>query len=421
MDEAAEECNPTKEHSEEHDKSTSDILTHIRRCRQSGLLHCSHSSCRAQFRRGQGPPDIEIKDLQTRLSGQMAANLAKNRHNALRGWPVESITVWMDSMVALYWILNPGKSWKVFVANRVRKMAQITDEVEIQWKYCPTERNLADLGSRGASLSKMEENEWYTGPQWLLTKEDWPAQPNIKCTPRSQEEEKPLKDIVAYTREETPPKPKEQGKGSTEGHETDDWDELLSRNTYWRTLRITAWVLRFKTNSLAKLKKIKKKLGPLYTEELVTAKQHWVKRVQRGIPDDMERPGWKLVKDKETNILKCSGRIQGYNPVYLEDGPFTQRLIQHVHAQLKHLGVANTMAALREEWWIPRLRTLVKKEIRRCNVCKVFATKPYGARTSSILPEFRTEVSRPFQYVGVDFAGPLKCKVSKMKEERLMC
>ena len=90
------------------------------------------------------------------ISGQMAANLEKNIHNALRGWPVKSITVWMASMVALYWILNPGKSRKVFVANRVREMAQITEQVKIQWRYCPTERKLADLGSRGASLSKME-------------------------------------------------------------------------------------------------------------------------------------------------------------------------------------------------------------------------------------------------------------------------
>ena len=352
------------------------------------------------------------------IGGQMAANLAKNLHNVLRGWPVKSITVWMDSMVALYWILNPGKSWKVFVSNRVRKMAQITEEFEIQWRYCPTEQNLADLGSRGASLSKMEENGWYEGPQWLLAKEDWPHQPSIKCTPRSQEEEKPLKDIVAYTREETPTETKEQVRGSTEDQETDQWHELLLRNTYWRVLRITAWVLRFKTNSLANLKKIKKKSGPLCTEELAKAKQHWVERVQRRIPDDIERPGWKLVRDKETNLLKCTGRIKGYNPTYLEDGPFTQKIIQHVHARIKHLGVANTMAALREEWWIPRLRTLVKKEIRNCNVCKVFATKPYGAPTTSMLPEFRTEVSRPFQYVGVDFAGPLKCKVSKTREEK---
>ena len=321
-------------------------------------------------------------------------------------------------MVALYWIFNLGKSWKVFVANRVRKIAQITEEVKIPWRYCPTERNLADMGSRGASLSKMEKNGWYEGPRWLLAREDWRPQPSTKCTPRAQEEEKPLKDIVTYTREETPTKTKEEAKGITEDQETDEWEELLSRSTYWRMLQITAWVLRFKTNCLAKLKKTKKKSGPLYTEELAKAKQHWVERAQRGIPDGMESLGWKLVKGKETGVLKCNGGIQGYNPVYLEDGPFTQKLIQHVHAQIKHLGVANTMAALREEWWIPRLRTLVKKEIRNCNVCKVFATKPYGTPTTSALPEFRTEVSRPFQYAGIDFAGPLKCKISKTKEKK---
>ena len=110
---------------------------------------------------------------------------------------MKSVTVWMDSMVALYWISNPGKSWKVFVANRVRKITQITKEVKIQWRYCPTERNLADLGRRDVSLSKMDENGWYEGPRWLLTREDRPPQPSIKCTPRSQEKEKPLKDIVA--------------------------------------------------------------------------------------------------------------------------------------------------------------------------------------------------------------------------------
>ena len=114
-------------------------------------------------------------------------------------------------MVALYWTLNPGKSWKVFVANRVRKMAQITGEVGIQWKYCPTERNLADIGSRGTSLKKMENCEWYEGPQWLLRKEDWPEQPNISCSSKSREEERPVKEIVAYSNEQ----------------KIDEWDELL--------------------------------------------------------------------------------------------------------------------------------------------------------------------------------------------------
>lgn len=42
----------------------------------------------------------------------------------------------------------------------------------------------------------------------------------------------------------------------------------------------------------------------------------------------MERPGWKFIGDNETN-LKCSGRLQGYNPVYLEDGPFTKKFIHN--------------------------------------------------------------------------------------------
>ena len=102
------------------------------------------------------------------VGGHMAANMAKNLCSALKRWPIGSVTVWMDSLVALFWISSPGKSWKVFVANRVRKIASITTEVGIEWKYCPTKENVADLGNRGASINRMESKEWFTGPEWLL-------------------------------------------------------------------------------------------------------------------------------------------------------------------------------------------------------------------------------------------------------------
>ena len=321
---------------------------------ESGLIKGLLTSKSTISKRGISIAPLEL------ISGHMAAHLARNICHALKRWPVETVMVWMDSMVALYWILNPGKSWKVFVANRVRKIAQITEEVGIQWKYCPTERNLADIGSRGASLKKMENCELYEEPQWLLRKENWPEQPNISCSSKSQEEERPVKEIVAYSNEQ----------------KTDEWDELLARRPYWKVLRITAWVLRFKANTLLKSQKAKKVSGPLHTAELKAARDYWVRKVQRRVSENMERPGWKLVKEEKSGILKCAGRISGYNPTYLEGGPFVRKLIQHVHTQVKHLGIANTMAALREECWIPRLRALVKKLIRRCNVCKVFAAKP---------------------------------------------
>ena len=94
-------------------------------------------------------------------------------------------------MVALYWICNPGKSWKVFVSNRVRKIAEITHEFGIIWKHCPTDKNLADLRSRGANLDKMEKGDWFSGPDWLLDESEWPPQPKLETTGRVSEELKP--------------------------------------------------------------------------------------------------------------------------------------------------------------------------------------------------------------------------------------
>ena len=277
------------------------------------------------------------------IGGHIAANLAKNLCHALKEWPIRSVTVWMGSMVALYWIPNPGKSWKV--ANRVRKIAQVSGEVDIQWKYCPSEMNLADLGSRGVSLSKLESSEWYTGPQRLLNQENWPEQPKLTCSAKAQEEERAIRETMLYSAEKKP----------------DEWDNLLDRKPYWNTLRITAWVLRFVQNSSAKLRKEKRRHGPLSTEEIMDARDHWVRREQKKIPKDLEKPGWKLVKDEKTNILKCIGRLQNYRPMYFEKGLFAQKLVRHVHERLMHLGTASTMAAIREQWWISKLRSLVKR------------------------------------------------------------
>ena len=54
------------------------------------------------------------------VNGHRAVNMAKNLNTALQRWPIKTINIWMDGMVALYWITNLGKGWKVFVSNRVK-------------------------------------------------------------------------------------------------------------------------------------------------------------------------------------------------------------------------------------------------------------------------------------------------------------
>ena len=74
------------------------------------------------------------------------------------------------------------------------------------------------------------------------------------------------------------------------------------------------------------------------------------------------------------------------------------------------------MAEIRKEWWIPKLRSKVKKMVNTCNVCKVFSTKPYGATATADMPQFRVEASRPFETTGVDFAGPIAFKIAKKEQ-----
>ena len=223
-----------------------------------------------------------------------------------------------------------------------------------------------------------------------------PAEPH-ETMETFKDEHKPFKETVLYNQQ----------------READEWTELLSRNEFWRTLRVTAWALRFLHNATVNHRAEHRRTDPLIAEEITSAKKHWIRREQRNIPPDLQTSGFELTMEEGTGILKCKGRIQGYQPTYLEGGMFVEKLVRYAHEQVLHLGIANTMAEIRNEFWVPKLRSKVKKIINTCNTCKVFRAKPYGPTPTAVMPTFRTEGGKPFQTTGVDFAGPLNYKLSK--------
>ena len=168
----------------------------------------------------------------------MAVNMAKNLSTALQRWPIKTVNIWMDGMVALYWITNPRRGWKVFVSNRVKKIAETAGPVNITLKYCPSELNLADVGSRGSTIVRMEKGNWFAGPDWFLDKRRWPEQPRLNSTKETDEESKVTQEAVLRTQERM----------------FVDWNAVLERSTYWRTMGVTAWVLRFIRNCKARSK-----------------------------------------------------------------------------------------------------------------------------------------------------------------------
>ena len=77
-----------------------------------------------------------------------------------------SVYYWTDSMTVLRYLRNVSTRFKIFVAHRVQQIQDATDVNS--WNYVPTDRNPADLASRGISPDDSEKLDfWLNGPSFL--------------------------------------------------------------------------------------------------------------------------------------------------------------------------------------------------------------------------------------------------------------
>ena len=121
-------------------------------------------------------------------------------------------------------------SWD-FVRNRTKA---IQEKGYLKWHHVPTSDNPSDQGSRGAEPRKLGEL-WFKGPSWLSNSDKWPQQPEVLMTYEVEKEclkPRPEKQLLA----------KKEEKNLIV-------DQLLHKYaSYWKLLRVTAFVTRFIDN-----------------------------------------------------------------------------------------------------------------------------------------------------------------------------
>ena len=162
--------------------------------------------------------------------------------------------------------------------------------------------------------------------------------------------------------------------------------------------------------------------GPISIEDIQHQELWWIKRAQSSAHQQPNFQADKLQLNLQPNdkqVLECRGRIIGEYPIYLpDDHPFTAKLVFQAHLSTLHGGVGLTIAKVRENFCVPGLRRLMKKLRGSCHGCKRFRAKAYRAPPPGSLPVTRTQGSTPFQAVGVDFAGPIRYRLSPKKESK---
>ena len=174
------------------------------------------------------PTSIPWLDLMSaRLLPQLMQTVKESFKNVVK---IDSVKYWLDSMTALYWIMNHGE-WKQFVLHRVNEILRLTNKGD--WGHCPGVENPADIGSRGVVASHLKDSPlWWVGPNWLTKSQDrWPKSKVTDKTATVIEEEK--KSAVMFVEVKLPDL---------------SISNVINSERYGtaeRLFRVTSWVLRF--------------------------------------------------------------------------------------------------------------------------------------------------------------------------------
>ena len=331
-------------------------------------------------------------------AAHMGANMWSNLKSCLKDVKIRRSVVWSDSTVALHWIHGNGDLYKQFVRNQVKKISDLNVD---EWRHVPGTMNPVDIGSRGGSYNELDDT-WWKGPEWLSDESRWPAPVTTASTEDSNcELKRQTKEILAM---------------ATTQEDENCAEKLIEKFQFKKTVRIVAWMLRFKNNCL----KENRRSGPLSTEEWNWAKLLLIKKTQEESEltplFQKHKAQLNLIKG-EDNIYRCHGRIQGEKPIYLPTySKLTERLVMAAHMATLHGGVGLTMTHVRENYWIPRLRQLAKRMRSNCYGCKRYQVRALLKVKPAPLPQDRTTGWRPFQVIGLDYAGPFSYKKSANTE-----
>ena len=341
--------------------------------------------------------------------------------DAVKGLNITKRRYYTDSMNALFWIVSDHFNWPVFISNRIRQVRELSTAEE--WLYINTTQNPADLPSRGCSIDTLKDHTLFReGPRFLVTGETpFLGKMDISDMPEKCQRELPK---VVSSAKVTEVEPVVNLKALVSTSTTNSYSKLMKRTrilykaiarmrTKGGPVDVQSW-----SNKNLELDWCRSLQQEHFGEEIVYCRDK--EKGNKAVPQLVK--SFSLYWDTESRLLRCCTRLQeaqlGYdtvNPILLpRDDEFTTMLITATHQRVGHVGVKQTLASIRAEFWIPHARRLVKKIVDRCVVCRRVSAAPYNLPPPPPLPKCRVTMSRPFSNVGVDFCGPFKLKRQKI-------
>ncbi|XGW33996.1 hypothetical protein V3C99_018051 [Haemonchus contortus] len=364
-------------------------------------------------------PKLELNALT--LAKRLAHSITKAFKSRISDYPWK-IYLFSDSQIMLNWLSsNKGKELGVLIANRLREIRNIVQElkkdgVSVAFGYVNTSENPADPGTRGLSKTQLESHIWWDGPVFLRSPvTEWhttfyPLTSLENCVD--------IENMPSTTINTT----------STSHASVEGLLDCKRYGSFSRAKRVAAFLLRFlkrllhvlthaRRNSILEhipeLRDILEASTALQGQEVKAARFAPIRDHQKvHLPKEYRKSmeiTLQLFQDIN-QLWRSKGRLgnselsdDAKHPIFITPNTPLATLIIEEARGTYHKGIEHTISAVREQYWIPKLRQQVRKLIAPCIKCRRFNALPYRYPDSADLPKQRVWKARPFQHTGLDF------------------
>ncbi|XP_055622750.1 uncharacterized protein LOC129766258 [Toxorhynchites rutilus septentrionalis] len=343
--------------------------------------------------------------------------------------PISKRFIWTDSTTALSWLKADPRKYRQYVGFRVAEILAETEPEE--WRWVPTRLNPADKATKWGSGPCFDPNDdWYRGPDFLrLAEEKWPT--------RMPDPGEPVEELRAdhVHREE---------KIDETLFNVNDFSRLDDLIKFLSYLYHFVHLCRLSTRTPSE-----SRVATLVQQDYTAAEKCMWKIVQKETFRDeiaLLQKNANLPLNKQKYLMKSSPLIK-VSPFLDDDGVLRARsridpkaefyefnfrnpiilprqshvgnlLIQKYHERYGHANVETVVNELRQRYYVPKLRSVVKKIVGRCMWCRVYRAKPEEPPMAP-LPQARVNpYVRPFTFTGLDYFGPLVVKRGRSNVKR---
>lgn len=329
---------------------------------------------------------------------------------------------WTDSMVVLQWIKSMDRRYKMFVAHRVGEILEETEER--QWNHVPTDMNAADEATKLTT-----GNMWFKGPEFLRKKPElWPNR-QINLETKHEEEV----EVLAIEVQEESLRTVELGfRGSNKDKIIDvtcfsRWEDVVRRVAIYQ--KFINWLKNGK-----KLKARYITVSEKRNAELTLCR--FAQQEQFGMEYKLLQKEKQIEKNSllrnlnpyfgHGNVIRHFSRLVNTHvpadkarPIILpQKHHVTKLLIDYYHRVCFHSRIDTVIAMLRNKFYIPHVREMIRKAVNRCQRCKN-KKAPIMSQQMSTLPEVRTlPFEKAFTRTGIDMFGPIEVTVKRSVVKR---